>query len=105
LAGWVFQLFKDLPSLNPKVHYHVHKTLSLDTIPSQINPVHILRSCLRSIFILFSHLPCGLVPSVLPNKFYILHLSHAYYISNPSYLASHCHINSVYQRVKIIMLL
>ena len=73
--------------------------------PSQINPVHILKSCFRYIFILFSHLPCGLFLSALPNKFYILHLSDAYYKSHPSYITSDCHINSVYQRVRTVILL
>lgn len=102
LTSWVIHCSKNFPPWTQRFTTMSNKVYLW---PSQINPFHILKSCLRSIFILFSHLPCGLFPSALPNKFYILHLSDAYYMSHPSYLSSDCHINSVYQRVKIIMLL
>jgi hypothetical protein len=55
--------------------------------PSQINPIHILKSCFKIYFhIILPSLICGLFPSLLPNKFCILHLFDAYYMSHPSYL-------------------
>jgi hypothetical protein len=47
-----------LPSIlwNAKVHYHVHKSPPLVSILSQIGPVHIIPSYLRSILILSTRL-------------------------------------------------
>jgi hypothetical protein len=45
------------------IHYDVHKSLLLDRIPSQMNPVHIL----RSVSLISSHLCLGL-PSSFPTK-------------------------------------
>jgi hypothetical protein len=41
---------------NPNVRYHVHKSLPLVPVLSQMHPVHTLIPCLRSIVILSSHL-------------------------------------------------
>jgi len=97
--SWQAESFNCSKNFPPWIQTFTTMSIKVCLWPSQINPIHILKSCLRSIFILFSHLPCSLFPSALPNKFCILHLSDAYYMSHPSYLSSDCHINTVYQRV------
>jgi hypothetical protein len=49
---------QELPNIlcNPKVHYRVHKSPPLVPILSQIDPVRITPSYLRSLLILFTHL-------------------------------------------------
>jgi hypothetical protein len=59
---------QELPSnlWNPKVHYRVHKSPPLVHIQSQIDPVHITPSYLRSILILSTHLCLGLLSGLFP---------------------------------------
>jgi len=73
---------QEIPYLlwNLKVYYHVHNSLPLVPILSQMKPVHALPSYLRSILILFSNLcpglPNGLFPSGFPTKIlYAFHTS------------------------------
>jgi hypothetical protein len=49
---------------NPKFHYFIHESRPLVPVVSQIDPVHTIPSCLRSILILSTHLRFG-VPSGL----------------------------------------
>jgi hypothetical protein len=71
---------QELPSIlrNPKVHYRFHKSPPLVSILSQIEPVHIIPSYLRSILILSTHLrldlPSGLFHSVFPTNILYLFL-------------------------------
>jgi hypothetical protein len=62
---------QELPSIlwNPKVHYHVHKSPPLVPIPSQIDPIHIIPSYLRSILIMSTHLRLGLPHGLFPYGF------------------------------------
>ena len=57
---------------NPTVHYRIHNSPPLVSIPRQINPVHDLSTTGRSVLILSSHLRIGLprdfFPSGLPTK-------------------------------------
>jgi hypothetical protein len=69
------QLVKKYPAFlrNPKVHNRINKSLPLDPILSQPNPVRPIDPCLHKIhFMLSSHLrlglPSGLLPSGLPTK-------------------------------------
>jgi len=53
---------------NPKVYDHIHKRPPLVPILSQINPVHVHPTHLRSILILYSHLLIGLPSGLFPAK-------------------------------------
>jgi hypothetical protein len=76
---------------NLRLHYHIYKTLLMGLILSHMNPVHIIKSCLRFILILSSHqclhLPSDLFSSGFLTKIlmYLLY-SHACYIPYPSHL-------------------
>jgi hypothetical protein len=54
---------------NPKVHYHVHRSPSLVSILSHMNPVHTVPSYLRSIVIVTSYLPLGLPSGLFRSGF------------------------------------
>jgi hypothetical protein len=62
---------QELPSLllNPKVHYHVHKSPPLVPILTQIEPVHTIPFSLRSILLMSTHLRLGLPISLFPSSF------------------------------------
>jgi hypothetical protein len=66
-----FAATQKLPSIlwNSKVHHHVHRTLPLVPIQSQINPVHTIPSYRRSILILSTHLHLGLPSGLFPSGF------------------------------------
>jgi hypothetical protein len=75
--------------INPKVHYRVHKSPSLDPILSQLNPVApSIPTSLRSVLIVSFHLGLGL-PSALtfgpPNQDHVntSPLTHPRHISRP----------------------
>jgi hypothetical protein len=67
-------------SWNPKVHYHVHRWLSLHSVLSQMNPVHTVTLYLRSSSILIPHLHKGL-PSVLFPSGFLTKIVHVFLIS------------------------
>jgi hypothetical protein len=78
------QLIKNL-----KVHYHLHNSMLLDLILSQINPVHIVTLYyLRAISILSFHLclllPSGLIPSGFPHACYhLISLDSVAFLASP----------------------
>jgi hypothetical protein len=83
---------QELPSIlwNMKVHYRVHKSPSLVSILSQIDPVHTTPDYLRSILILSTHLrlrlPSGPFPSGFPtNILYAFLFPHSCYMPCPSH--------------------
>jgi hypothetical protein len=89
---------------NPKVHYHVHKSLPLVAILNQINPVHTIPSYLRSH--LFLSLPSGIFLSGFPTKIlYKFAFSRACYIPCPAHPPWLGRSSFTWQRVQIIMLL
>jgi hypothetical protein len=62
---------QELPSIlwNPKVHYRVHKSPPLVSIPSQNNPVHTTPSYLRSTLVLSTYLRLGFPSDPFPSDF------------------------------------
>jgi hypothetical protein len=74
---------------NPKVRYHLHKSLPLVPILSQINPVHTPHPIsLKSSLMLSSHLQLDLSNGLIPSRFSIktLHAplsSHIFYMPCP----------------------
>jgi hypothetical protein len=85
---------QELPRIlwNPKDHYRVHKSPTLVSILSQINPMHTIPSYLRCILILSIHLclglPTVLFPSGFPHQYPIcIHLlPHSCYMPCPFHL-------------------
>jgi hypothetical protein len=61
-----FSASQEIPRIlwNPKAHYSIHKSPTLVSVQSQIDPVHALPVDLKSILVLSSHLRLGLPSSI-----------------------------------------
>jgi hypothetical protein len=100
----------ELPSVlwNPKVHYRIHKSPPLVPILSQIDPVHIIASYLRSILILSTHVRLGLPSGFFPYHQYPIRthlLPHSCYMPCPSHPPWLDHSNYSWRTVQVTKLL
>jgi len=98
--------------MEPKVHYHVHKSLPLVPILGQMHPVHTFSSCIPRICsnIFFSSKPKSSkwsLPFRFSDQYFVWnsHLFHAWYIPclpHPPWLD---HPNNIWWSIHIIKLL
>jgi len=109
-----FSAGQEIPCIlgNPKVHYHVYKSLPLALILSQINPVHDSTSHFLQINlnIILSSKPGS--PKLFlylrfphQNPVYTSPLPHTCYMPRPSHASRFDHLNNIWWGVQIINVL
>jgi hypothetical protein len=103
---------QELPSIlwNSKIHYRVHKSPPMISIPSQTNPIHPIPSYLRSILILSTHLhlgpPSDLFPSgVSTNNLYAVLFPRSCYMPCPFHPPWRDHSSYVWLGAQVMKIL